>query len=155
VLDTILGGGTSSRLFHEIREKRGLAYSIGSYLQLYRNTGLFTMDAGTAPEHFDLVLDLMRRVSAGLRRTGPTAAELERAKTQVHVALALAAESTSFRMQHLAFSELTWGRTQPFAEIVAGFNAVAAEDVHALAREVLAPERQALVAIGPFGKRRK
>ncbi len=75
VLDTILGGGTSSRLFHEIREKRGLAYSIGSYLQLYRHTGLFTVDAGTGPENFELVLDLIGREIAGLRRTGPTPSE--------------------------------------------------------------------------------
>jgi len=155
VLDTILGGGTSSRLFHEIREKRGLAYSIGSYLQLYRTTGIFTVDAGTGPDNFEVVLDLIRKEMARLRRRGPTASELERAKTQTRVALSLAAESTSFRMQHLAISELCWGRALPFEEILAGVTAVTAEDVHALARRIFASEQQSLVAIGPFGKRRR
>ena len=150
VLDTILGGGTSSRLFHEIRETRGLAYSIGSYLQLFQSAGLFTVDAGTSPENFDLVLDLIGEEIARLQADGPTAAEVERAKTQVRVAVALAAESTSFRMQHLAISELFWGRTLSFDEIIAGVAAVNAEDVHSTARQVFAPERTTLVAIGPF-----
>ena len=138
VLDTILGGGTSSRLFHEIREKRGLAYSIGSYLQLLpqrrplhrgRRHRAGELRPGARP-------DAPREI-AGLRRTGPTAAELERAKTQVHVALALAAESTSFRMQHLAVSELVLGpHPQPSRRSSQGSTTVTAEDVHALAREV-------------------
>ncbi len=155
VLDTLFGGGTSSRLFHEIRETRGLAYNIGSYLQLYRNAGLFTVDAGTGPEHFQEVLDLIAKEMARMRRQGPTAAEVTRAKTQTRVALSLAAESTSFRMQHLAISELCWGRTLSFEEIAAGVSAVTAEDVHALARRVFVPEQQALVAIGPFGRKRR
>ncbi len=150
VLDTILGGGTSSRLFHEIRETRGLAYNIGSYLQLFQTTGLFTVDAGTSPENFKLVLDLIGEEIARLQADGPTAAEVERAKTQVRVAVALAAESTSFRMQHLAISELFWGRTLSFDEIIAGVAAVSAEDVHSTARKVFAPEQTTLVAIGPF-----
>jgi predicted Zn-dependent peptidase len=150
VLDTILGGGTSSRLFHEIRETRGLAYNIGSYLQLFRTAGLFTVDAGTSPENFQLVQDLIGEEIARLQADGPTAAEVERAKTQVRVAVALAEESTSFRMQHLAISELFWGRTLSFDEIIAGVAAVSAEDVHSTARQVFAPERTTLVAIGPF-----
>ena len=150
VLDTILGGGTSSRLFHEIRETQGLAYSIGSYLQLFQSAGLFTVDAGTSPENFDLVLDLIGEEIARLQADGPTASEVERAKTQVRVAVALAAESTSFRMQHLAISELFWGRTLSFDEIIAGVAAVSAEDVHSTARKVFAPEQTTLVAIGPF-----
>ena len=150
LLDAILGGGTSSRLFHEIRETRGLAYHIGSYLQLFRTGGILTVEAGTSPEHFQLVLDVIGEEIARLHEHGPSAAELERAKTQTEVAVALAAESTSFRMQHLAISELFWGRTMGFDEILAGVAAVSAEDVHSIARKVFAPEQTTLVAIGPF-----
>jgi predicted Zn-dependent peptidase len=150
VLDTVLGGGSSSRLFQEIRENRGLAYSIGSYLQAYDGAGLFTVDAGTAPENLNLVLDLISEEVARLRADGPSAAELARAKTQIKVGIALASESTSFRMQHLAVSDLYWGRVLPFAEIIERLDAVTAEDVYRLAQEVFVPEQQALVAVGPF-----
>ena len=150
MLDTILGGGASSRLFQEIRENRGLAYSIGSYLQSYRSTGLFAIDAGTGPKDFEFVVDLIGREIARLQRDGPLPAELERARTQLKVAIALAAESTSFRMQHLAVSEIYWGRVLPFDEIVAGIGAVTAEDVYRVAGRAFTPDRQALVAIGPF-----
>ena len=150
VLDLILGGGASSRLFQEIRENRGLAYHIGSYLQSFRSAGLFAVDAGAAPEEFDLVVDLIGREVARLRAEGPSPQELERARVQLQVALSLAAESSSFRMQHLALCELHWGRVLPFDEIIAGINAVSAEDVFGLAGRVFAPDGQALVAIGPF-----
>ena len=150
VLDTILGGGASSRLFQEIRERRGLAYSIGSYLQSHSGAGLFVIDAGTAEENFQLVLDLIEREVARLREHGPLEAELARAKTQLKVSLALAAESTGFRMQHLAGSEIYWGRVLSLDEIVAGVERVTAEDVAELARLSFTEERRALVAIGPF-----
>jgi predicted Zn-dependent peptidase len=150
VLDTILGGGNSSRLFQEIREKRGLAYNIGSYLQSHSDAGLFVIDAGTAEENFQLVLDLIDGEMARLREDGPSKAELARAKTQLKVSIALAAESTGFRMQHLAGSELYWGRVLSLDEILAGLERVAAEDVAELARPAFAQERRALVAIGPF-----
>lgn len=150
ILDAILGGGASSRLFQEIRENRGLAYSIGSYLQSYRSAGLFAIDAGTGPEDFDFVVDLIGREIARLQRDGPSPSELERARTQLKVAIALATESTSFRMQHLAGSEIYWGRVLSFDEIVAGVEAVTAEDLYRVAGRAFTPDRQALVAIGPF-----
>lgn len=150
MLDTILGGGASSRLFQEIRENRGLAYSIGSYLQSYRSAGLFAIDAGTNPRDFDLVIELIEREVTRLREEGPLPAELERARTQLKVAMALATESTSFRMQHLAVSEIYWGRVLSFEELAAGIDAVTAEDVYGLAGAAFTPGKQALVAIGPF-----
>ena len=150
MLDAILGGANSSRLFQEIRERRGLAYSIGSYLQSYRQAGLFVIDGSCAPESFPLVLDLIRQELDQVRQQGPSEAELQRAKIQLKVGLALAAESTSFRMQHLAVSEIYWGRVLPFDEIIAGVERVTAEDVHGLATSVLKDDLQALVAIGPF-----
>jgi predicted Zn-dependent peptidase len=152
VLDTILGGGASSRLFQEIRERRGLAYSIGSYLQSHSSAGLFVIDAGTAEENFQLVLDLIEGEMARLGEQGPSQAELDRAKTQLKVSLALASESTGFRMQHLAGSEIYWGRVLSLDEIVAGVERVTAEDVAELARLSFTEERRALVAIGPFDR---
>jgi predicted Zn-dependent peptidase len=150
VLDAILGGSTSSRLFQQIRENRGLAYSVGSYVQSYGSGGIFTIDAGTAPESFDLVLGLIEEEVQRLRAEGPSGEELQRARTQFKVAMALACESTGFRMQHLAGSEIYWGRVVSLDEIAAGVDAVTAEDVHRLAQDIFTPERQALVAIGPF-----
>ena len=151
VLDVILGGGSSSRLFQEIRENRGLAYSIGSYLQAYGGAGLFVISAGVTKENFQLVLDLIEGELQRLREDGPSEDEVARAKTQLKVAIALAAESTGFRMQHLAGSEVYWGRALPLDEIIEGVERVTAEDVGELARLAFAQERQALVAIGPFG----
>lgn len=153
VLDAILGGGTSSRLFQKIRENRGLTYSIGSYVEPYREAGLFIVDAGTAPQNFELVLDLIEEEFGRLRSQGPDECELARAKTQLRVALALAAESTSFRMQHLAVSEMFWGRHVSLEETAAGVAAVTAEDVHSLAEASFTEDRRALVAIGPFEHR--
>ncbi len=150
VLDVVLGGGSSSRLFQEIREKRGLAYSIGSYLQCYRDAGLFVVDAGTAEENFQHVLDLIEAEVQQLREAGPSEDELARAKTQLKVAIALAGENTSFRMQHLAGSEMYWGRLLSLEEIVEGVERVTAEDVGELARRAFVEERRALVAVGPF-----
>jgi predicted Zn-dependent peptidase len=149
VLDTILGGGNSSRLFREIREKRGMAYNIGSYLQSYEAAGLFVVTAGTSPANFRTVLDLIEEEMRRLRADGPSNDEVARAKIQLRVALALAAESTGFRMQHAALSEIYWGRVISFDEIAAGVERVTAEDVHTLARRVLGDGERAMVAIGP------
>ncbi len=150
VLDALLGGGSSSRLFQEIRENRGLVYGIGSYLQPYRETGLFVIDAGTAPGNLRPVLTLIDDELQRLRQEPPAEPEVERAKAQLRVSVALAAESTSFRMQHLAMSELHWGRVLPFEEMMAPLDEVTAEDVHELAQLVFEEERRSLVAIGPF-----
>jgi predicted Zn-dependent peptidase len=150
VLDTLLGGGASSRLFQEIRENRGLAYHIGSYLQLCRGAGVLAVDAGTSPENYAEVLELVAQEVERLRTEGPLPAEVARAKTQLRVALALAAESTSFRMQHLAASELLWGRILSLQEVIAGVTAVTTEDVHALAQGLFTAGRRALVTVGPF-----
>jgi len=154
VFDTILGGGASSRLFQEIREKRGLVYHIGSYLEAYDGAGLLTVEAGTGPENFELVMELIEREMERLRQEGPTPEEMERAKTQLKVGLALAAESTSFRMQHLGLSEIIWGRVWSFQEVVERVERVTAEEVHALAQRCFSEDRQTLVAIGPFDEGR-
>jgi len=152
LLDLIIGGGTSSRLFQEVRENRGLAYHIGSYLQCHRLTGTLVIDAGTSPDNFEALLEVVNAELDELCANGPSPAELVRARTQMKVALALAAEGSSYRMQHLALSELYWGRHVSLAEIVEGMEAVTAEQVHAVAQSVLAPEKRMLVAIGPLAE---
>ncbi len=152
VLDTVLGGGSSSRLFQEIRENRGLAYDIGSYMVTYRDAGLYVVTGGAAPEKVALVLNLVEQEITRLRTEGPTEDELSRAKTQIKVGLALAAESTGYRMHHLTASEIYWGRVLTFEEINAGVDGVTVEDVRELGATALSSEGQALVAIGPVGR---
>jgi len=149
VLDTLLGGGSSSRLFQEIRENRGLAYDVGSYMQAYRDAGLYIVTGGAAPEKFRLVLDLVEQEIGRLRSDGPTAEELSRAKVQIEVGLALATESTGYRMHHLTSSEIYWGRVLSFEEINAGVERVTVEDVHELSQTALSPDGCAVLAIGP------
>ena len=116
---------------------------------LFRS-GLFIITAGTAPSNFRLVLDLVESEIARLQQDGPSEAELTRAKVQVKVALSMLTESTSFRMQHLALSEICWGRVVPFAETLAGVQEVTAEDVHRLSREAFSDGHRALIAVGPL-----
>jgi predicted Zn-dependent peptidase len=151
VLDTLLGGGSSSRLFQEIREKRGLAYSIESYPQSCEAAGLFVISAGTPRESFQVVVDLVEHEIARLQAERPAEAEVARAKVQLNVGLALAAENSTFRMQHIALSEIYWGRVLSFEEVTAGVERVTAEDVHRLVGRTLGSGQRAMVAIGPCG----
>lgn len=149
VLDNLLGGGMSSRLFQEIREKRGLVYTITSYVAAYREGGLFViygaMSPETAPQVTRLVLEEIEKVKDAV-----PADELRRARESLKGAVMLGLESTGSRMGKLARSELYYGRQISLDEILAQIDAVTAEDVQAMARELLVPERMAMAAIGPF-----
>ena len=150
LIDTILGGGPSSRLFQEIREKRGLVYEIGSSAQTYRQGGLFSVAASTAPKHFREVLGLIRNEIARVGKEGLSEAEIARAKEQMKGGLALAWESTGFRMQHLAISKIYWGRSVPFQEVMDKIDAVTSEQVSELAASLFVEDAETLVAIGPL-----
>jgi predicted Zn-dependent peptidase len=150
VLDTVLGGGMSSRLFQEVREKRGLAYHVGSYSAAFHRGGYLTATAGTSLENFPLVLDLIRKEFDQVRAEGITDAELARAKDYLSGAIALAMEDTGYRMRRLATAEMYWGRLIGFEEVVDRIRAVTHDDIKRLAGKMLAPERLHLVAIGPF-----
>jgi predicted Zn-dependent peptidase len=150
VLDHLLGGGMSSRLFQEIREKRGLVYSIASYAAAYRDGGLFVIYAGMSPdagpEVVRLVLEELDRV-----RTEPVPdAELRRAKESLKGSLMLGLESTGSRMSMLARSQIYHGRVISLDELLARIDAVTSEDVQRMAEALLRPERLSLAAIGPF-----
>jgi predicted Zn-dependent peptidase len=149
VLDTALGGGMSSRLFQEIREERGLAYSITSYHAAYRDCGAFVVYAATGPETSREVVRLTLAELARARR-GLTEEEVARAKECLKGSLMLDLETPESRMSKLARSEQYFGRQLTLDEIIAAVEAVRREDVRRLAAELLIPERITLVAIGPF-----
>jgi predicted Zn-dependent peptidase len=149
VLDSALGSGMSSRLFQEIREERGLAYSISSYQSAYADAGAFVVYAGTSPA---ATREVVRLILAGLARAraGLTVEEVARAKESLKGNLMLALETPGSRMSKLARSEQYFGRQITLDEIIADVDAVEGEAVRHLAESLLVPDRLALAAIGPF-----
>jgi predicted Zn-dependent peptidase len=135
VLNTVLGGSMSSRLFQNVREKRGLVYSISSGVTAYSDAGLLSVYAGTslesAPEVIRLTLEEVRR----LRGEPLGAEELRRAKDHIKGGLVLSLESTAARMNHLARQELYFGRQLPLEEILDAIEEVSAPDVRRVAGE--------------------
>lgn len=150
VLGAILGGGMSSRLFQEVREKRGLAYSVYAFGQGHSDTGIFGMYAGCQPSRADEVASLMADELAKMANEPVTPEELARAKGQLTGNLVLSLEDTSTRMSRLGRAELWTGELDSIAEIVARVRAVTAEDVQALAADFAARPR-AMATVGPAG----
>jgi predicted Zn-dependent peptidase len=148
VLDMALGGGMSSRLFQELREERGLVYATYSYHTLFRDTGLFTIYAGCRPKNVGQVIALVHEQCAGLTEQGLDAQELHRAKEQLKGSLMLSLESTANRMSRLAKAELFEEGILTADELMARIEAVTAEEVHAVAQEVLRWDEQIIAAIG-------
>ena len=150
VLDTVLGGGMSSRLFQEVREKRGLAYSVYSFQQGYRGGGLFGVSAGTSPESVQECVDVIVEQLALVAERGIEESELRLAKEHIKGSLTLSLESTSSRMLRLGRSEYNLGRYLTTEEIERRVDEVDCEAVHALARELFAPENLGLCVLGPL-----
>jgi predicted Zn-dependent peptidase len=150
LIDTALGGGMSSRLFQEIRERRGLCYAIGSYTASYREGGLLAVYAGTSPDKLAEVESLSRSELAAVAGQGLTEEELLRAKNQIRGAILLGMDSMSARMTRLAKSLLYYDRVVPVDEVVDKLTAVAAEDVLRVAASLLGEGEFAYAAIGPF-----
>ncbi len=149
VLNAALGGGMSSRLFQEVREKRGLAYSVYSYHQQYADTGLFGIYAGCIPRKVDDVLAICREELAKVSTGGITDEELERGKGQLRGSLVLGLEDTSSRMSRIGKAELVYGEMLSVADVIRRINAVTPDDIKTLAEEVLgAPPT--LAVVGPF-----
>ncbi|WP_306205589.1 M16 family metallopeptidase [Actinoplanes sp. RD1] len=149
VLNNVLGGGMSSRLFQEVREKRGLAYSVYSYGTQYADAGLFGVYAGCAPGKAEEVLQLIRASLAEVAADGITAEELARGKGMTKGAYVLGLEDTGSRMSRLAKSELLYGDFMGVDELLAKVDAVTLEDVNALAADLLA-RPMSLAVVGPF-----
>jgi predicted Zn-dependent peptidase len=147
VLNSILGGGMSSRLFQEIREKRGLAYSVYSFAPSYSDAGLFGIYAGCTPAKVSTVAELMLGEFARLANGGVTAEELSRAVGQLSGASALALEDSDTRMSRLGRSELTLGEFVDLDETLVRLARVTAEGVRELAVE-LASRPISIAAVG-------
>jgi predicted Zn-dependent peptidase len=154
VLNLLLGGGMSSRLFQEIREKRGLCYSIASEVVNYREGGVFVVYADTSLEHVEQVETLARKELRGLAAEGLTDAELERAKAQVRAATLLSQDDVGSRMNRIARSLLYQDRVIPLSELVGCVEAVTLEDCRRVAERLFSADRYAYAAIGPFVRRR-
>jgi predicted Zn-dependent peptidase len=150
LLSTLLGGGMSSRLFQEIRERRGLVYSIYSFSAPYMDTGLFGIYAGTgeseAEELVPVTLHELRRVQADVSE-----AELARARAQVKASLLMSLESTGSRCEQLARQIQVFGRVISTAETVAKINAVTIADVQRTAARIFRAT-PTLAALGPAGR---
>ncbi|MDG4829682.1 pitrilysin family protein [Solwaraspora sp. WMMD1047] len=149
VLNNILGGGMSSRLFQEVRERRGLAYSVYSYSSQYAETGLFAVYAGCAPGKVDEVLELIRVELATVARDGLTEAELARGKGMTKGSYVLGLEDTGSRMSRLAKGELLYGDVLSVDEMLTRVDAVTVGEVNTLAAELLA-RPMSLAVVGPF-----
>ena len=147
IMNTILGGGMSSRLYQEIREDRGLAYSTYSYQQGYSDAGFFGMYAGCNPENAGLVVDLMRNGLDGLAQSGVTDHEFELALGNITGGLALRFEGTLSRMNRLLGAELGSGEWLSVEEVLERFRAVTKEEVQLVAQRISAMP-SALVAVG-------
>lgn len=149
VLNAALGGGMSSRLFQEIRETRGLAYSVYSYAAQYAAAGQVGVYAGCQPKKVEQVIDVSRAVLADVATHGITAEELERGRGQSRGALVLGLEDTSARMSRLAKSELVHDELPSVDELLARIDAVTLDDVNALAAHLYTGS-PVLAAVGPF-----
>jgi predicted Zn-dependent peptidase len=152
VVNTILGGGASSRLFQKIREERGLVYSIYSYFTAFNDAGLFTVYAGTNAENLGEVLELTWREIEQLMESGITPEELARVKEQIKGSLLLASESVTHRMHRLGKSEIIYGRLISPEEVLQKTSAVTRDEVLSLVRELLAPERLSITTIGAINE---
>ncbi len=151
LLNSILGGGMSSRLFQSIREERGLAYSIYSEMNPFRDTGSLAVYAGCAAENAREVLDLTLAEFTRLKAELVSAEELKRAKDQIKGNMVLGLESSSSRMSNLARQQMYHGRFFSVDEIIAEVSRVEAEDLQRVARELLQTERMALTLLGNLG----
>ncbi|CAM3935227.1 insulinase family protein [Paenibacillus alkaliterrae] len=137
LLNNALGGGMSSRLFQDIREKRGLAYSVYSYHTSYADTGLFTIYAGTAPKQTKEVLDLTMEQLSELSVKGLAEEELHRGKEQLKGSLILSLESTSSRMNRLGKNELMLGQHYTLDELLLRIDSVTMADVQDVTKRML------------------
>lgn len=149
VLSTALGGGMSSRLFQEVREKRGLAYSVYAYAQSFADTGVFGLYAGCLPSKADTVLDVCLTELDSVARAGLSPEELQRAKGQVKGSMVLGQEDPASRMTRIARAELHDEPLESIDQLLERVDAVDAAAVHDVAKDLLT-QSFTLAAIGPF-----
>ncbi|TET54284.1 MAG: insulinase family protein [Actinobacteria bacterium] len=151
VLDNILGGGMSSRLFQEVREKRGLAYAVFTYHSVHTETGSFCLYAGTSPKNTEQVYKIFREEIEKIRTDEVPEKELKRAKEHIKGQLVLGLESTTHRMMRLGKSALTHGNIYSVNELINKIDIVDAKQIKELANRLLKDDALNLALVGPFG----
>ena len=149
VLSAALGGGMSSRLFQEIREKRGLAYSVYSYAQQFAGSGLIGFYAGCNPAKAVKVVEIIRSVLSDVAENGMTHEEIDRAKGAVRGSLVLSQEDTGSRMSRIGKNEIVYGQVMDFDDILTSIDRVSAQDIREIASEFLV-KTPTLALVGPF-----
>jgi predicted Zn-dependent peptidase len=152
-LNSVLGGSVSSRLFQEVREKRGLSYSIYSFLSGYSDSGTVTVYAGTRAGEVERVVDLVIRQIRKFARQGITGDELKRTKDQMKGGLMLSLESSHSRMNKLAKDELIAGAHTTLEDIISEINVVTEQQIARVANTLLTTEHMALTGLGPLSSR--
>jgi predicted Zn-dependent peptidase len=148
ILDAIFGGSTSSRLFQEVREKRGLAYAVYSYASHYYDTGQVAVYVGTRPDNVGAAIEVIGSELQRIHGEGVSEEELERARENVKGRTVLSMESTLTRMNRLGSSLLMDVPILTVDEVLAALDAVSLEDVNTLARELWEPERLSAAGVG-------
>jgi predicted Zn-dependent peptidase len=153
VMNHALGGGMASRLFQEIREERGLAYSVYSYRAAFDDTGYLAIYAGTAPERVQETIEVIEAQLDLLEREGLPAAELEAAKGHLTGSLAMSLETTASRMRRLGRAELVEGQIDSLDEVIARIEAVTADDIDRVVDRVVRDAPRTLAVVGPHEAR--
>jgi predicted Zn-dependent peptidase len=153
LLNDVVGGSMSSRLFQEVRERQGLVYAIHSGVQAYLDTGVLYLYAATDPGNFAKVLKSVLKELRDLKKSGITLDELKRAKDHLKGSLMLSLESTSSRMNRLAKHEMHLGSFLTMDQMIAAIERVEHDEVQALVSELLDEDRLALTTLGPLDRR--
>lgn len=152
VLNALLGGTMSSRLFQKVREERGLAYSVYSAVNAFLDTGFLMVYAATSPRRGDETVRVVLEELKSLRDHGPEASELEVAKEHLKGSLMLSLESTASRMSNLARQEIYFGRQFTLEETLKGIAPVTAKDVQRLCRDLFRDDHMTLAALGNLSR---
>jgi len=152
-LNSVLGGSMSSRLFQEVREKRGLVYSIYSFLSGYSDVGTITVYAATRPKEVERVVDLVCREIRRIGKQGIEQNELDRAKNQMKGSLMLSLESSHSRMSKLAKDELIYGSPTSLEEMLAHIDRVTTAQANELGRQLFNVDALAITGLGPLSSR--
>lgn len=153
ILNTIFGGGMSSRLFQEIRERQGLAYTVYSFVSVFEGTGMFLTYAGTSRSQLPMVLDIVCKEMKSLKENPLEEKELLAAKDQIKGHLLLSLESTDSIMSRLAKNELYFEHPIPLEEVIAEIERVKTQDVQEVAQETFREDGLSVVALGDVRKR--
>jgi predicted Zn-dependent peptidase len=151
LVEHVLGGGMSSRLFQSIREERGLAYSVYAYRLAFQGAGALAVYAGTAPGNSSEVLDLVHEELGRLATKGLTAAELDNARGHIRGSMALGLEDTGARMSRIGHSQLVHGRVLSVEEVEARLAGLSLDHVNDVGARWLS-EPQTVACVGPFDR---